>query len=41
VRHIPLGLVVYTLFYGIVLQPGCVMGYFAELLRLRKRWGTK
>lgn len=41
VRHNPLGLVVYTLFYGIVLQPGCVMGYFAELLRLRKRWGTK
>lgn len=41
VRRNPLGFVLYTLFYGIVLQPGCVMGYAAELLRLRKRWGTK
>ncbi|SFS02171.1 biofilm PGA synthesis N-glycosyltransferase PgaC [Dyella sp. OK004] len=41
VRHNAMGLVIYTLFYGIVLQPGCVMGYFAELLKLRKRWGTK
>jgi biofilm PGA synthesis N-glycosyltransferase PgaC len=41
VRRNPLGLIMYTLFYGIVLQPGCVLGYFSELLRLRKRWGTK
>jgi biofilm PGA synthesis N-glycosyltransferase PgaC len=41
VRRNPMGFVLYTLFYGIVLQPGCVMGYVAELLRLRKRWGTK
>lgn len=41
VRSNPVGLLVYTLFYGVVLQPGCVMGYMAELLRLRKRWGTK
>ncbi|WP_019466939.1 glycosyltransferase [Dyella japonica] len=41
VRRNPLGFLLYTLFYGIVLQPGCVMGYAAELLRLRKRWGTK
>lgn len=41
VRHNPLGLLVYTLFYGIVLQPGCVLGYAAELLKMRKRWGTK
>ncbi|MBT2117939.1 glycosyltransferase [Dyella sp. LX-66] len=41
VRHNPLGLLVYTLFYGIVLQPGCVLGYASELLKLRKRWGTK
>lgn len=41
VRRNPLGFVLYTLFYGIVLQPGCVMGYIAELLRLRKHWGTK
>jgi len=24
-----------------VLQPGCVLGYASELLKLRKRWGTK
>ncbi|WP_082190358.1 glycosyltransferase [Frateuria defendens] len=41
VRRNPVGFLVYALFYGIVLQPGCVLGYFAELLRLRKRWGTK
>jgi biofilm PGA synthesis N-glycosyltransferase PgaC len=41
VRRNPLGFVLYTLFYGVVLQPGCVMGYVAELLRLRKHWGTK
>ena len=41
VRSNPFGLLVYTLFYGIVLQPGCVLGYASELLRLRKRWGTK
>ena len=41
VRHNALGLLVYTLFYGIVLQPGCVLGYAAELLKMRKRWGTK
>jgi biofilm PGA synthesis N-glycosyltransferase PgaC len=41
VRRNPFGLMMYTLFYGVVLQPGCVMGYFAELLKMRKRWGTK
>lgn len=41
VRHNPFGLMMYTLFYGVVLQPGCVMGYVAELLKMRKRWGTK
>ena len=41
VRRNPIGFVVYALFYGIVLQPGCVVGYLSELLNLRKRWGTK
>lgn len=41
VRRNPLGFMVYALFYGIVLQPGCVVGYLSELLNLRKHWGTK
>jgi biofilm PGA synthesis N-glycosyltransferase PgaC len=41
VRRNPLGFVVYALFYGMVLQPGCVLGYLSEMLNLRKRWGTK
>lgn len=41
VRRNPIGFLVYALFYGIVLQPGCVLGYLAELLNLRKHWGTK
>jgi len=41
VRRNRLGLFVYALFYGMVLQPGCVFGYASELLKLRKRWGTK
>ncbi len=41
VRRNPVGFIVYTLFYGIVLQPGCVLGYLSEILNLRKHWGTK
>jgi biofilm PGA synthesis N-glycosyltransferase PgaC len=41
VRRNPIGFVVYALFYGVVLQPGCVLGYLSEMLNLRKRWGTK
>ncbi|MEI7036294.1 glycosyltransferase [Fulvimonas yonginensis] len=41
VRRNPIGFLVYALFYGVVLQPGCVLGYLAELLNLRKHWGTK
>lgn len=41
VRRNPVGFVVYALFYGLVLQPGCVVGYLSELLHLRKHWGTK
>lgn len=41
VRRNPIGFIVYALFYGLVLQPGCVLGYLAEMLNLRKHWGTK
>jgi biofilm PGA synthesis N-glycosyltransferase PgaC len=41
VRRNLVGFVLYTLFYGIVLQPACLIGYVAELLKLRKHWGTK
>jgi len=41
VRRNPVGFMMYALFYGIVLQPGCVVGYLSELFNLRKRWGTK
>ncbi|KFN46075.1 glycosyltransferase family 2 protein [Arenimonas metalli] len=35
------GFLFYSLFYTLILQPVCVMGYLAELLSLRKTWGTK
>jgi biofilm PGA synthesis N-glycosyltransferase PgaC len=35
------GFLFYTLGYTMLLQPVCVLGYTAELLRLRKTWGTK
>lgn len=35
------GFLFYSLGYTMILQPVCVMGYAAELLRLRKSWGTK
>lgn len=41
VRRNRLGFLVYVLFYGIVLQPACLLGYLKELLNLRKHWGTK
>lgn len=41
VRRNPIGFVYYALFYGIILQPACVIGYLSEFLNLRKRWGTK
>lgn len=41
VRRNPIGFIFYSLFYGIVLQPGCVLGYLSEILNLRKHWGTK
>jgi biofilm PGA synthesis N-glycosyltransferase PgaC len=41
VRRNRLGLAVYMLAYNLLLQPVAVGGYAMELLRLRKRWGTK
>ncbi|WP_374013746.1 glycosyltransferase [Pseudoxanthomonas koreensis] len=41
VRRNVLGFLFYTVGYTMLLQPVCVMGYAAELLRLRKTWGTK
>ncbi len=35
------GFLLYTVAYTMLLQPVCVLGYAAELLRLRKTWGTK
>lgn len=35
------GFFMYVLVYSMILQPICVWGYAAEILGLRKRWGTK
>ena len=35
------GFLFYSIGYTMLLQPVCVMGYAAEVLRLRKTWGTK
>jgi biofilm PGA synthesis N-glycosyltransferase PgaC len=35
------GMLMYMFAYGFVLQPACVWGYLAEVLNLRKSWGTK
>jgi biofilm PGA synthesis N-glycosyltransferase PgaC len=39
VRQNVLGLGLYALVYGIVLQPACVWGYASEILKLKKTWG--
>ncbi len=36
-----LGFFNYSLFYGFLMQPVSLWGYAAELLNLRKQWGTK
>lgn len=41
VRKNILGFIFYSLLYGIVLQPACVVGYAKELFRTKKTWGTK
>ena len=41
VRRNVSGFLFYSVGYTMLLQPVCVLGYAAELLRLRKTWGTK
>lgn len=41
VRKNVLGFIVYSLFYSVILQPACVVGYFKEVLSRTKTWGTK
>lgn len=41
VRKNNFGFLFYVLGYSAILQPVCVWGYLAELLHLRKTWGTK
>ncbi|MEA9599143.1 glycosyltransferase [Polynucleobacter sp. AP-Sanab-80-C2] len=41
VRANILGFMFYVLAYGLILQPACVYGYFSEIFKLRKSWGTK
>lgn len=35
------GFIIYTLFYNLVMQPICFIGYVSEILTLKKTWGTK
>ena len=41
VRFNPSGFFIYSLFYSLIMQPVSLAGYLAELLNLRKTWGTK
>jgi biofilm PGA synthesis N-glycosyltransferase PgaC len=41
VRRNVVGFVLYSLFYSVVLQPACVVGYIQELVVRTKNWGTK
>lgn len=41
VRNNPVAFVFYALFYGVILQPVCFIGYLSEILGTRKSWGTK
>ncbi|MEM5329130.1 glycosyltransferase family 2 protein [Paraburkholderia sp. JHI2823] len=41
VRRNAFGFIFYSLFYGVVLQPACVVGYVQEFVTRGKRWGTK
>lgn len=41
VRRNRLGFLSYLLFYTMILQPVCVVGYAKEMSRARKSWGTK
>jgi biofilm PGA synthesis N-glycosyltransferase PgaC len=35
------GFLIYTIGYSLIMQPICVVGYFSEILNLKKTWGTK
>lgn len=41
VRFNPSGFFIYSLFYSFIMQPVSLAGYAAEVLNLRKTWGTK
>ncbi len=41
IRKNVFGFLFYMVAYGIVLQPACVWGYFSEVFRFKKQWGTK
>ena len=41
VRRNVVGFILYALFYSVVLQPACVVGYVQELVSRTKNWGTK
>jgi biofilm PGA synthesis N-glycosyltransferase PgaC len=41
VRHNLPGFLIYTIAYSLIMQPICVVGYFSEILNLKKTWGTK
>lgn len=41
VRKNLFGLMVYTFFYSMILQPAAVFGYIKEIFNLKKSWGTK
>ena len=35
------GFFMYSLLYSVIMQPICAIGYYSELLNLKKQWGTK
>jgi biofilm PGA synthesis N-glycosyltransferase PgaC len=41
VRRNVVGFVVYSVLYGLILQPACVVGYLKEIFGARKQWATK
>jgi len=41
VRRNVVGFVVYSVLYGLILQPACVVGYLKEVFGARKEWATK
>lgn len=41
VRRNIIGIILYMLIYQLLMLPACIHGYFTELFRGEKRWGTK